>query len=404
MLFKLASVVLLFAPLVMGEARFERVQGEKNHGSYIVKMKQGLSRSSVLSKIGESSVKYKYNKELINGFAGKFDEKTLALVRADPDVEAVYEDGIASIAALATQTNAPWGLERISKAAKITAHSNSLSYTYTRDTLEGQGVDVYVLDTGVYVEHVEFEGRARWGASFSSTSPAQVDNHGHGTHCAGTIGSRAYGVAKKASIIAVKVLSDGGSGAWSDIIAGMNYVIQQKAITGRPSVISMSIGGGGYQPVDDAVVSVTNAGIHFIVAAGNNNGDTANYSPGRAPSAVTVGAMDINDAKASFSNYGSLVDIHAPGVNVISSYIGSTTATGTLSGTSMATPHVAGLVAYLISLYGDKTPANMSAYLQSTSIKNAITGLPSGTVNYLATNGPAGKVSRRELLGRNMFE
>lgn len=382
------SVILLAIPAVLSQAQVHKVTGQKNAGTYIIKMKKGASRTSLISKLGgDGKIGHKYGTRTINGFSAGLDDAKLKLVRENPDVEAVYEDGIATIAGFISQTDAPWGLERISHVPKITAHSTALSYNYTRDESQGAGVDVYVLDTGINVDHVEFEGRAKWGASFSTAYPAQVDNHGHGTHCAGTVGSRAYGVAKEANIIAVKVLGDNGSGAWSDIIAGIDYVVQQKPLTGHPTIISMSIQGGVYTPVDDAVATATAAGVHFIVASGNMATNVNNDSPGRAPSAVTVGATDIDDARLIYSNYGELVDIHAPGHNVLSTYIGSTTASATFSGTSMAAPHVAGLAAYIIGLQGDMTPAALSTYLQSTAITGVVTGLLDNTPNLLAYNG-----------------
>jgi len=285
---------------------------------------------------------------------------------------------------LATQTDAPWGLQRISQDAKLSNQNDAaLTFTYNYDDSAGSGTDVYVVDTGINTAHVEFEGRARWGATFGGY--ANADGNGHGTHCAGTIGSRRYGVAKKTNLIAVKILSDAGSGAVSDIVSGLNWVASSVKSSGRPSVVSMSLGGGASTPLDNAVASLTGAGIHVAVAAGNSGTDAGSTSPARAPSAVTVGATGISDAKPSWSNYGSVVDIWAPGLNVISTWMGSTTATNSISGTSMATPHIAGLIAYLAAKDGNISPAAMTTKLQSLSVKGVISGIPSG-VNDLANN------------------
>lgn len=403
------TLALCLLPAVWGQAKIQSFNGEKVPGSYIVKMKDGADPAPLISELGgEEAVSQKYDGNVFNGFAAELDPAALATVRRNPNVQILYENGMASTAAFVTQNDATWGLERISKAAPIVPHDNPFSYNYTRDDRDGQGVDVYVLDTGIYVEHNEFEGRARWGASFSTSFPDQVDNHGHGTHCAGTVGSRKYGVAKKASLIAVKVLGDDGFGSWSDIIAGIEWTVQQAAASGRPSVISISIQGGGYDPVDQAAAAAVAAGVHFVVAAGNFNDNVQGYSPGRSPTALTVGATDISDAKASFSNYGALVDIQAPGVDVYSTYIGGPDSFASLSGTSMATPHVAGLVAYFISLNGNSSPAAMIDYVRSVGLSGVITGLPADTVNILAQNGVKavqrrGQVVRKELIGRERY-
>ena len=192
------------------------------------------------------------------------------------------------------------------------------------------------------------------------------DGVGHGTHCAGTIGSRTYGVAKKANLIAVKVLGSDGSGSTSDVIAGVQWTVKQAtakavaaakeiALTGttkyKGAVANMSLGGGKSPSLDSAVNRAADAGLHFAVAAGNDNRDACNYSPAAAEKPITVGACTLADERASFSNYGKCVDVFGPGLNILSTWIGSDTATNTISGTSMATPHTVGLLAYLLSIY-----------------------------------------------------
>ncbi|TFK67353.1 peptidase 1 [Pluteus cervinus] len=373
----IVSLALVF-PALAAPSSLHTVQtfdGEKTN-KYIVKLKEGVSHSGFSNAVDGITDSWPD----FNSFAAVLSEEALNELRGSEDVEYIAEDGIMSI--FASQTNAPWGLGRIVQPGRLTGSAGSLSFTYSwDDPPAGQGVDVYVVDTGIYTAHGQFGGRARWGATYGNY--ANADGNGHGTHCAGTIGSTAYGAAKKVNVIAVKVLSDAGSGSVSDIVNGLNYVLTSARASGRPSIVSMSLGGGASSPLDNAVTTLTTGGVHVVVAAGNDGGNAGSTSPARTPSAITVGASDITDAKASFSNYGAVVDIFAPGVNVISTWIGSTTATNSISGTSMATPHVAGALAYLISVEGNNTPAYWSTRLQALSVKGALSGIPSGTVNYL---------------------
>ncbi|KAF4572937.1 subtilisin-like serine protease [Pleurotus pulmonarius] len=376
----LASLAIL-APAFAAPAlkTVESFAGQRNDGSFIVKLKSGASRSGLLKTLGVNAT-HEWDAAL-NGFAGKFSEKALNALRASPDVESISEDGI--MHTFVTQTNAPWGLSRLTSASRLTnTNVAALTFTYTYDASAGSGVDVFVVDTGVFTSHSQFGGRARWGATFGPY--ADADGNGHGTHCAGTIGGSQFGVAKSANIIAVKVLSDAGSGTVADIVSGLNFVLSSARSSGRPSIVSMSLGGGASTALDNAVASLTSGGVHVVVAAGNSNTDAGTTSPARAPSAITVGASTIADARASFSNFGSVVDVFAPGQDVISSWIGSTTATNRISGTSMATPHVAGLAAYLIGLNGNSSPAALSTTIKSLSLKGVLTGIPSSTLNDLA--------------------
>ncbi|KAJ7103679.1 serine protease [Mycena crocata] len=374
----LALIVPAFAAVTPALKTVTKASGEKKAGSYIVKFKEGTVRAAVYE--GATHV---YDPSFLNGFAANLDTAALNTFRADPDVESIEEDGIVSIFANVTQTNAPWGLSRIAQDAKLTGTSTTaLTYSYTYDdAAAGNGVDIFIIDTGVLTAHTQFEGRARWGATFGGY--ADADGHGHGTHVAGTAAGVQFGVAKKASIIAVKVLSDAGSGAVSDIVAGLSFVRDQAAASGRPSIASLSLGGGASTALDSAVAALTAAGVHVVVAAGNSNVDAANTSPARAPSAITVGAITIADARSSFSNFGAVVDIFAPGTSITSAWIGSTTATNNISGTSQATPHVSGVAAYIISLLGNRSPAELSALLKQLSVKGALTGVPTGTLNDL---------------------
>lgn len=214
-----------------------------------------------------------------------------------------------------------------------------------------------------------------------------MDGHGHGTHCAGTAAGKKYGVAKGASIIGVKVLADNGSGSTTDIVDGLNWVMTNAKSTGKPSIASMSLGGDQSQALDDAVTKLITAGVQVIVAAGNSNVDASNTSPARVASAITVGASDINNAKATFSNFGAALDVWAPGVNITSTWIGTTTSVKTISGTSMATPQVAGLAAYLLSKDTSMTPDALFSKIKSLAIPNAISGVPDGTTADFVFNG-----------------
>ncbi|KAL4261096.1 peptidase S8 family protein [Pleurotus pulmonarius] len=349
-------------------------------GQLIVKLKDGASSNTLLKSIGED-VTHRWEIGF-KGFAGTFSEKSLVALRSSPDVESISEDGL--MHAFAIQTDAPWGLARLSSENRLeNNNASALNFSYTYDSAGGAGVDVYVVDTGIYTEHTEFEGRARWGATFGGYAPA--DGNGHGTHCAGVVAGHRFGVAKAASVIAVKVLSDTGSATVSDIISGLNFVIASARASGRPSVVLMALGGSASTALDNAVTAVTSAGIH-VVAAGNSNTDAGNTSPARVPSVITVGAITIADARSSASNYGSVVDVYAPGQNIISAWIGSPTATNIISGTSPAASFVAGLVAYLISVHGNLSPAAMKALIKSLSLNGVLTGIPAGTANSLAHN------------------
>jgi cerevisin len=295
------------------------------------------------------------------------------------------------------EKNAPWGLARIS-------HRDSLSfgtfnkYLYAADG--GEGVDVYVIDTGTNVDHVDFEGRASWGKTIPADDE-DVDGNGHGTHCSGTIAGKKYGVAKKANVYAVKVLKSNGSGTMSDVVKGVEWAATHhtkkveaakkgKAKGFKGSAANMSLGGGKSVTLDLAVNAAVDAGIHFAVAAGNDNADSCNYSPAAAEKAVTVGASNIADERAYFSNYGKCNDIFAPGVNVLSTWIGSKYAVNTISGTSMASPHIAGLLAYFLSLQPSNgsafaveaiTPKKMKENLIAIATEGALTDVPSDTTN-----------------------
>lgn len=290
------------------------------------------------------------------------------------------------------EKNAPWGLARISHRDQLSFGTFN-KYLYAHEG--GEGVDVYTIDTGINVDHSDFEGRASWGKTIP-TNDADKDGNGHGTHCSGTIAGKKYGVAKKANIYAVKVLRSSGSGTMADVVQGVEWAVEahlKKSKKGKKgfkgSVANMSLGGGKSKTLEDAVNAGVDAGLHFAVAAGNDNSDACGSSPAAAEKVVTVGASTLADERAYFSNYGECTDIFAPGLNILSTWIGSNHAVNTISGTSMASPHIAGLLAYFVSLQPSKdsafavdfTPEKVKKDMISIATQGALGDVPSDTPN-----------------------
>ncbi|KAF8597653.1 subtilisin-like protein [Ceratobasidium sp. AG-I] len=373
--FSVAALALILPALgVPTNTPISKFAGPVKANSYIVKLKDGVSQdahlSSLIAAVTEGSkVEYKYDL-VFHGYAAQLKGKDLDYVRQSKDVEYIIEDGIFTIQY--EQGDEAEALKR----ANAEAESQPLT-----KRANGSGVVVYGIDTGIYTAHSSFGGRASWGATYGGY--ANADGNGHGTHTAATAVGATYGVATSATVVAVKVLSDAGSGAYSDIISGVNYAYSSYKSSGKPSVATMSLGGSANTALDSAISTAISGGLHFTIAAGNSNVDAANTSPARVAAANTVGAVTSANAKASFSNYGSVLDVWALGVNVLSAWIGSTTATNTISGTSMATPRVAGILAVALGDYGSVTPASLSASLKSHAAA-VVTGAPSGTTNLLA--------------------
>jgi len=335
------------------------------------------------------------------GYSGHFDDSVIERVRRHPDVEYIEKDSV--VHALGEtgelEKNAPWGLARISHRDSLT-FSDFNKYLYAAEA--GEGVDVYIIDTGTSVDHVDFEGRAHWGKTIPADD-ADEDGNGHGTHCSGTVAGKKYGVAKKANVYAVKVLKSNGSGTMADVVKGVEWAANahtDKVKKGKKgfkgSAANMSLGGGKSPALDRAVNGAVTAGIHFAVAAGNDNADSCNYSPAAAEQAITVGASAIDDSRAYFSNFGKCNDIFAPGLNILSTWIGSKYAVNTISGTSMASPHIAGLLAYYLSLQpssdsayavGDITPKKLKENIIAIATEGALSDVPTDTKNILAWNG-----------------
>ncbi|KAI1911198.1 Secreted subtilisin-like serine protease sub5 [Ophidiomyces ophidiicola] len=344
-----------------------------SHRSWVADMHHSdLTKRSLVGH----GIKRTYDFHSMKGYSGVFDKKTIKEIAKNPNVAFIEPDQVVKLNDLVEQPNAPtWGLGRISN--KRVGISN-----YFYDSSAGEGIWAYDVDTGVDISHPEFEGRAIWGSNHVDKD--DTDGHGHGTHVGGTIGSKTYGVAKKAKIIAVKVLSASGSGSNSGVIAGIDWSVNhaRQANMISKSVMNLSLGGGRSDATNMAVANAFKAGMHVAVAAGNDNRDARNSSPASEPLVCTVAASDIRDNKASFSNFGSVVDIYAPGDTILSLRPGG--GTRTLSGTSMAAPHIAGLGAYLMALEG--IPANQACDRIKALSQGVIRNPGAQTTNKLAYN------------------
>ena len=303
-----------------------------------------------------------------------------ATLRRSPDVVAVEPDARVHT----TEVPTPWGLDRIDQRVL------PLSTTFS-PVNQGAGVDAYVVDTGVRADHVDFGGRVAPGWSAVKDGRGTADCDGHGTHVAGTIGGRSYGVAKAVRIIPVRVLDCDGAGYMSDVVAGLEWVAEHHT-AGTPAVVNLSLGGAVTSTVDAALERVIADGVVAAVAAGNNAVDACTASPARTPSAITVAATDATDRQASFSNDGPCVDLYAPGVAIASTWHTSPTATNLLQGTSMASPHAAGAAALLLARSPNSTPAEISSRLFADATADRVTATGTGTPNRLlfTSTGEAG--------------
>ncbi|MDX8275680.1 S8 family peptidase [Acinetobacter pittii] len=297
-------------------------------------------------------------------------------MKKNPKVVSVENDTIMKIDAT-TQSNPDWGLDRIDQ--KNLPLDSAYSYLQT-----GSGTTAYIVDTGILSTHQQFSGRVLSGYTAISDGNGTSDCHGHGTHVAGTVGGSTYGVAKNVSLVPIRILGCDGSGASSNVIAGLDWILKNGK---KPAVVNMSLGGEANASLDSAVENLFNNGYVMVVAAGNSNTDACSSSPARVSKAITVAATDSTDTRASYSNYGSCVDIFAPGSQINSSWIGSNTATKVLNGTSMATPHVAGVVAEMLQSTPTATPQTISTNLLNQASSNVVKN-PSGSPNRLLYKSP----------------
>jgi len=334
----------------------------------------------------------------IKGFSVRMSEQQAIRLANDPRVDFVEEDGVVSLGT--TQTGATWGIDRIDQ------RDLPLNGTYTYNAT-GTGVKAYIIDTGIRATHTQFAGRVISGFTAISDGLGTNDGNGHGTHVSGTVGGSIYGVAKNVTLVAVRVLDASGSGTNSGVIAGVDFVTSDHQ-AGQPAVANMSLGGGISTALDTAVTNSINDGVTYAIAAGNDNVDACSTSPARVASALTVGSTTTTDARSSFSNFGTCVDIFAPGSSITSSWNTSDTATNTISGTSMATPHVTGVAALFLETNPTASPATVAAAIINSSTPNKVTNPGTGSPNRLLfsllTGAPPPPPPGTELLLNKGFE
>src|SRR5437868_3558449 len=353
-------------------------------GDYIITLRDNVANvdavAASISGLHKGALKHLY-KSALKGFAiHNITEAAAAAIASDPRVARVEADQVMTV--VGTEDPATWGIDRVDQNALPLDNT----YNYAND---GSNVTVYIIDTGINFAHVDFGGRASKGIDEVTIGGSAADCNGHGTHVSGTVGGTTYGVAKNVNLVAVRVLNCQGSGTTSGVVAGIDWVTANRVL---PAAANMSLGGGLSTTLNQAVARAVASGVTFAVAAGNSSASACNSSPSSEPSAITVGATDINDGFAYFSNFGSCVDINAPGVSITSDWYGSNTATNTISGTSMATPHVTGAAALYLSANPSGKPADVASALTSNATTAAINSVPPNTANlllYTAFIGPS---------------
>jgi len=353
-------------------------------GSFLVALRAGDAAqadrltASLAAEHG-ATVTHTYRHALL-GFAATMSEQAAKRLAANPAVDYVEQD--ATVSVTDTQTPTPsWGLDRVDQ--RDLPLDNSYTYPNT-----APNVRAYVIDTGIRITHNDFGGRAVWGVNTVGDA-IDTDCHGHGTHVAGTIGGSSFGIAKAVQLTAVKVLGCTGSGSFAGVTAGIDWVTGDHA-AGAPAVANMSLGAAGSNTTtENAVRNSIADGVVYGIASGNSNSDACNFTPARVLEAITVNASDINDARASFSNFGTCTDIFGPGVGITSAWNLSDTATNTISGTSMATPHIVGGAALILGASPSLTPAQVATQMFADATLNHITNPGTGSPNRLLFVGSA---------------
>jgi subtilisin family serine protease len=363
-LFFLGSLIVAFSQAAHAESstinpQANAVDSNKQQDRYIVI----LDNSSDVSALADEysiHIEHRY-KQVFYGFAGSFTQFVFSKLKKDKRVLKIVSDQIVK-ASNFTQTGVDWGLDRIDQ------RSSSLNSTYEYNAT-GQGVNVYIIDTGIRTDHNEFEGRASIGFDALKDGRNGEDCNGHGTHVAGIVGGKTYGVAKKVNLIAIRVLDCNGSGYTSDVLMGLDWIARNRTL---PAVANLSLGGGANSTLDEGVRKIISLGVATSIAAGNNNDDACLTSPARLPEAMTIGSSNILDNKATSSNFGSCVDWFAPGDSIKSAWYTTSSATKIISGTSMASPHVAGVAALYLETHPDKSPLDVRDALFSFTTKNIV--------------------------------
>ncbi|PWI11834.1 serine protease [Streptomyces sp. NWU339] len=341
--------------------------------------KAGSAKGRALAEKYGAEIERTYTKAL-NGYEVEASEAEAKRLAADPAVASVIQNRTFHITA--TQPSPPsWGLDRIDQ------RNLPLNNSYTYPDSAGQGVTAYVIDTGVRITHSDFGGRASYGYDAVDNDNTAQDGNGHGTHVAGTVAGNAYGVAKKAKVVGVRVLNNSGSGTTAQVVAGIDWVARNAV---KPAVANMSLGGGADSALDTAVRNAVASGVTFVVAAGNESTNASTKSPARVAEAITVGATTSSDARASYSNYGSILDVFAPGSSITSAWHTGDTATNTISGTSMASPHAAGAAALHLAANPSATPAQVSSALTAAATTGVVGNPGSGSPNLLLNVGEGG--------------
>jgi subtilisin family serine protease len=372
---KAASAALAFSFLLtLNQSANVAIAAESPSTEFIIVFEDKVPRATSNKIITDAGG------QIIRTFARVFNGSvvfgTFAKMEAlakNPNVLLVEEN--LEVTTTAIQNSAPWGLDRIDQQAL------PLSTTYDDGDFQGANTKSYVVDSGIDPSNTDFEGRVTTGYDAVQDGLGSGDCDGHGTHVAGTIGSKTFGVAKKTTLIPVRVLDCAGSGLYSSVIAGLNW-IAGNYIPGEPAVVNMSLGGPASSTLDEAVNNLISKGLSVVVAAGNDNLNACDYSPARTPDAITVGATNTDDSRASYSNFGSCLDIFAPGTSIPSTWLG-VNYYAILSGTSMAAPHVAGVIVRFLSQYPGLSPAQVTKSIKTSSTKNLVTSEGTGSPNRL---------------------